>query len=257
MNINTFLKGKGGRVLYWAALGLLAAVFLFAAFMIFRHFYDARRSAGQFEQLAELMEQTQPETPQAAEPTPAEKYASVMAQNEDFVGWIKIPDTRIDYPVVQSPNSPNYYLRRGFDKKYSYYGVPYAAEHCEIQTSDNVVIYGHNMNNGSMFSDLEKYRSKSFYEGHRYITFDTLEDFGTYEIIAVFRTAAGSKDEFKYFIFDDGDAEEFNAYVSECKARSLYSIETSAQDGDRLITLSTCEYTRENGRLVVVAKKIA
>ena len=250
-------KIKARKALFWVLLGMLAAVFIFSAFMIFRHFYDARRSAGQFEQLTDLTEQTQPETPQATEPSPKEKYASVLAQNEDFVGWIKIPDTRIDYPVVQTPHSPNYYLRRGFDKKYSYYGVPYAAEHCDVYTSDNVVIYGHNMNNGSMFSDLEKYRSQSFYEGHRYITFDTLEEFGTYEIIAVFQTAAGAKNEFKYFIFDDGNAEEFNAYVKECKARSLYSIDASAQDGDRLITLSTCEYTRENGRLVVVAKKIA
>lgn len=251
-----FLNSKTGRILYWVALGIFAAVFLFAAFMIFRYFYDAEKSAGQFEELTALTEQAQPETSQATEPTPKEKYASVLAQNEDFVGWIKIPDTRIDYPVVQTPHSPNYYLRRGFDKKYSYYGVPYAAESCDVYTSDNVVIYGHNMTNGSMFSDLEKYRSKSFYEGHRYITFDTLEDFGTYEIIAVFQTVAGSENEFEYFIFDDGDAEEFNAYVAECKARSLYDTGVTAQDGDRLITLSTCEYTHENGRLAVVAKKI-
>lgn len=261
MNIKTFLNTKSGRILYWTVFGLLVAVFLFAAFMIARHFYEAEKSAEQFEELSALTEQVQPESSpeevtEPAEPTAAEKYASVLAQNDDFVGWIKIEGTKIDYPVVQTPHKQNYYLRRGFDKKYSYYGVPYAAENCNVNTSDNVVIYGHNMNNGTMFSDLEKYRSKSYFESHRYITFDTLEGFGTYEIIAVFQTVAKSKNEFEYFMFDDGTAEEFNDYVQKCKELSYYDTGVTAVDGDRLITLSTCEYSHENGRLAVVAKKI-
>ncbi len=251
-----FLNTKSGKILYWCLVGILAAVFLLAAFMIARHFYEAERSAGQFEDLTALTQEAVSETPEAKEPTAAEKYAPVLAQNEDFVGWIKIEGTRIDYPVVQSTYKANYYLRRGFDKKYSYYGVPYVAELCEMETSDNIIIYGHNMNNGSMFSDLEKYRSEKFWQEHRYITFDTLQGFGTYEILAVFQTAAGAKDEFAYHKFADGSREDFDQYVSKCKALSLYDTGVTAQKGDRLITLSTCEYTRENGRFAVVAKKI-
>lgn len=254
--MKVFWNKKVGRVLYWCLVGLLGAVFLFAAFMIARHFHEARRSAGQFEDLTALTQEAVPETPEAKLPTVEEKYAPVLAQNEDFVGWIKIEGTKIDYPVVQTPDRPNYYLRRGFDKKYSYYGVPYVAELCDMETSDNIIIYGHNMNNGSMFSDLEKYRSEKFWQEHRYITFDTLYGFGTYEILAVFKTAAGAKDEFSYHKFADGNQEGFDQYISQCKAMSLYDTGVTAQKGDRLITLSTCEYTRENGRFAVVAKKI-
>lgn len=249
------MKGKAGKVLYWCLMGLLLAVFLFAAFMVARHFYDEKKSEGQFDSLAELTQQ-EPENSTTKEPTSAEKYASVLAENDDFVGWIRIPETRIDYPVVQTPDSPNYYLRRGFDKKYSYYGVPYVAEICTIDNCDNTIIYGHNMTNGSMFSDLQKYSSKEFWQGHRYIQFDTMEGFGVYEIIAVFKTAAGAKNEFKYYTFAEGDEQAFNDYVAECKARSLYDTGLTAQKGDRLITLSTCEYSRDNGRMAVVAKKI-
>ncbi len=251
-----FLKSKAGRVLYWCLMGLLLAVFLVAAFMIARHFYEEKKSAEQFDSLVKLTQPAEPQTPQVKEPTAAEKYASVLAQNDDFVGWIRIPETRIDYPVVQTPDSPNYYLRRGFDKKYSYYGVPYVAEICTIDDCDNTIIYGHNMTNGSMFSDLQKYRSKEFWQGHRYVQFDTMEGFGVYEIIAVFKTAAGAKNEFKYYKFADGDEQAFADYVAECKSRSLYDTGVTAVEGDRLITLSTCEYSRDNGRMAIVAKKI-
>lgn len=254
-----FWNKKAGRVLYWCLVGLLVAIFLFAGFMIGRHFYEAEKSEGQFEDLAELTQQQPPETerPEFREPTAAEKYAPVLAQNEDFVGWIKIEGTRIDYPVVQSTYKANYYLRRGFDKKYSYYGVPYASEICEIATSDHITVYGHNMNNGSMFSDLEKYRSKEFWEGHRYIQFDTLSGYGTYEILAVVKTVAGAEDEFEYYKFVDGNEQEFERFVDECKAYALYETGVTAAEGDRLITLSTCEYSKKNGRLAVIAKKIA
>ena len=251
-----FMKGKTGKTLYWCLMGLLLAVFLFAAFMIVRHFHDEKKSAGQFDSLVELTQKAETQTSENKEPTAAEKYASVLAENDDFVGWIRIPETRIDYPVVQTPDSPNYYLRRGFDKKYSYYGVPYAAEICVIGDCDNTIIYGHNMTNGSMFSDLQKYSSKEFWQGHRYIQFDTMEGFGVYEIIAVFKTAAGAKNEFKYYKFAEGDEQAFDDYVAECKARSLYDTGLTAEKGDRLITLSTCEYSRKDGRMAVVAKKI-
>lgn len=238
------------RLIYWALMGLLAAIFVLSAVMIGLHFYEAQKSAGQFEELVELTE-----TEDEQNPTPAECYASILAQNADLVGWIKIGGTVIDYPVMQTPDTPNYYLRRGFDKQYSYYGVPYAAEHCDVDDSENVVIYGHNMKNGTMFSDLENYSDPAFYESHKLIRFDTLRAFGTYEIIAVFRTTADS--DFDYHTFAGGTEEEFNEYVSRCKELALYNTGATAAYGDKLLTLSTCEYTKNNGRFVVVAKKIA
>ncbi len=235
---------------------VLSLIFLGSAFMVARHYYEASKSASQFQQLAETTTPKQEDAPER-EPTPADLYGEAAAQNEDMVGWIRIEGTVIDYPVMQTPDRPNYYLRRGFDKKYSYYGVPYAAENCDVNNSANVVIHGHNMKNGSMFSDLEKYLKRSFYDEHSLIQFDTLERFGTYQIIAVFKATPEQILAFNYAGFADGTEEEFDAYIEYCKELSLYEIEDTAAYGDRLITLSTCEYTTENGRLVIVAKKIA
>ena len=235
---------------------MLIAIFLFSGSMIAYYLYDGHQSKNQYQQLSQMVH-PQAVLPGAKEPTAAEKYAPLPEKNEDFIGWIKIEGTRVDYPVVQKQDAKNYYLRRGFDKKYSYYGVPYAFEDATFQEADNFVIFGHHMDNGSMFSDLVQYTSKEFYEQHKQIRFDTLDGFGTYEIIAVLKTVAGGENEFQYYKFSKAaSADEFESYVAECKSRSLYSIDATAKYGDKLITLSTCEYSKENGRLAVVAKRI-
>ena len=125
--------------------------------------------------------------------------------------------------------------------------------------TDNLVIYGHHMSNGSMFAHLEKFKSKDFWGEHRMITFNTLTDKQEYEIIAVFRTVVytDSPDAFKFYRFVDAEnAEEFNSFVAKCKELSFYDTGVTAEYGDKLITLSTCEYSRNNSRLVVVAKHI-
>ena len=182
------------RIICYIFLALFSLVFLVSAFMLVRHFADEKKSEQSFEELNVLVPD-QPETETQTEPTPADVYGAVYEQNTDLVGWIRIDGTTLDYPVMQTKGRTNYYLRRGFDKKYSYFGVPYAAENCDVNTSSNVVIYGHNMENGTMFAALRNYTSKSFYEQNKYITFDTLEQFGTYEIISVFKGFINSRKE--------------------------------------------------------------
>ena len=226
-----------------------AALFLFSGIMLCRQYADEKQSTEAFEQVAALVEtESAPaDTPQETEPLSElaafEKYRAVQAQNSDFVGWLSIPGTSIDYPVMQTVDKPNFYLKRGFDKQYSDY---------------NCVIYGHHMNNGTMFADLCKYESEGFYQEHKTIHFDTLSGFGEYEIVAVFKTVAYSEQGFKYYHFTRAEsAEDFDDYIAQCKALSLYDTGVTAEYGDRLITLSTCEYSRKNGRMVVVAKRIA
>lgn len=256
MKFKQFLESKIGKIVYWSVLIALAAVFLFSGATIALYYLDGQQSEKQFQELSQMV-QTDVDRPDGEQPAAAQKYAPLLEQNEDFIGWIKIEGTRIDYPVVQRRESRNYYLRRGFDKKYSYYGTPFAFEDAAFEEADNFVLYGHHMDNGSMFSDLMKYKSAAFYQEHKYITFDTLQGYGTYEIIAVLKTVAGGENEIHYYKFSKAaSAEDFDAYVAECKARSLYDIETTAQYGDKLITLSTCEYSKENGRLAVVAKRV-
>ena len=130
-------------------------------------------------------------------------------------------------------------------------------ENCKLGLSDNCIIYGHHMQDGSMFADLCKFESEDFYKEHPTIHFDTLAGYGEYEIVCVFKTAAYSADGFKYYHFvDAAGAEEFNSFLSTCQSLALYDTGVSAEYGDRLITLSTCEYSRTNGRMVIVAKLV-
>ena len=241
-----------------------AALFLFSGVMLYRQYADEKQSAEAFDNIAALVQNETPpaDEPQETEPpqpeqTAFEKYAAVYEQNSDFVGWISIDGTNIDYPVMQTIDNLNYYLKHSFEKQYSDYGVPYVQENCDLEFSDNCVIYGHHMNNGSMFADLCKYADEDFYRAHKTIRFDTLSGFGEYEVIAAFKTVAYSEQGFKYYHFVNADsAEDFDAYIAKCKGLALYDTGVTAEYGDKLITLSTCEYSRQNGRMVVVAKKI-
>ena len=108
-----------------------------------------------------------------------------------------------------------------------------------------------------MFADLCKFESEDFYKEHKTIHFDTLAGYGEYEIVCAFKTAAYAADGFKYYHFvDAADAAEFNSFLSSCQSLALYDTGVSAEYGDKLITLSTCEYSRSNGRMVIVARLV-
>ena len=255
---------------------LFTALFLFSGIMAMRQYKDTKQSAEAFNAVADLVKpaptpvltsvedatgEDGTDTPASYEPAPEltayDKYAAVYEQNSDFIGWISVEDTKINYPVMQTPGNRDFYLKHAFDKSYSEYGVPYMQENCKLGLSDNCVIYGHHMQDGSMFADLCKYESEDFYKEHKTIHFDTLAGFGEYEIVCVFKTAAYSADGFKYYHFvDAADAAEFNSFLSTCQSLALYDTGVSAEYGDKLITLSTCEYSRSNGRMVIVAKLV-
>ena len=184
-----------------------------------------------------------------------EKYGALFEQNQDFIGWISIDGTNINYPVMQTPDNPDYYLKHSFEKTWSDYGVPYIDEACIMGISNNVVIYGHHMNDGSMFAELCNYTDEDFWREHPTIHFDTLSSFGEYEIVAVFKFNT-NKETFKYNEWATMNEAEFSEYMEEVHARQLYDTGIDAKYGDQLLTLSTCEYTYKNGRFVVVAKKV-
>ena len=221
-----------------AAVCLLGAT-AFCGYHIYDHYAHEAEQTEAFEQIAEVVEQAQTgeEAPQ---------------------GWISIAGTKLNYPVMQTPNNPNFYLKHNFEKAYSDLGTPYIQENCNIAESDNLVIYGHHIKGGKMFGALNDYKSKSFYEEHKTILFDTLTEQAEYEIVAVFKTVAYSSEGFRYYDFVNAEnAEAFDEYIAKCKELALYDTGVSAEYGDRLITLSTCEYSAQNGRLVVVAKKVS
>ena len=131
---------------------------------------------------------------------------------------------------------------------------------CDIKApSTNYIIYGHNMRSGKMFGSLDQYANEKFYRNHKTIEFDTIYEEGTYEVMYVFRSRVYQKDEvvFKYYQFIEAySEEEFNSNMNEMAAMSLYDTGVTASYGDQLLTLSTCDYVEEDGRFVVVAKRI-
>ena len=187
------------------------------------------------------------------------EYETVYLMNTDMVGWMRIDDTKVNYPVMQTPDWTDYYLHRNFEKEYSAHGCLYVREVCDVEhPSDNLTIYGHKMKDGSMFAPLFDYKEKSFWETHKTIHFDTVTEHHTYEIFSVFVTTASVGQGFPYHEFvDAADAAQFDDYVANCKQLALYDTGITPQYGDKLITLSTCEYSQVNGRLVVVAKRVS
>lgn len=280
------------RWLFTVLIILFSLIFLVSGYFLLDYYLASRKNKNTFDELSQIMNQAmppvtepvsgpsqQPDDPNApspeTEPTaPAlvevtnpdtgetlmvlPEFAELYNLNNHIVGWIKIGDTDINYPVMQTPNMTDYYLYRGYDRQYSRHGCIYVREECDVFTpSDNITIYGHRMGDGTMFNDLHDYADPDFYEENRYITFNTLTERHTYEIFSIFRVSSTVGHPFQYHMFvDAADEEEFNEFIANCHAYSSYDTGVTASYGDKLITLSTCEYTQVNGRLVVVAKRI-
>ena len=187
------------------------------------------------------------------------KYEAVYQKNKKVVGWLSIPDTKIDYPVMQTVNN-DYYLDHNFDQEYDKNGSIFLDKDCDPgHPNDNMIIYGHHMKSGKMFGNLNYYAKESYYEEHPYINFDTIYEEGTYQVMYVFRSQIYNEEDivFKYYKFIDATSEdEFYSNLEEMQAISLYDTGVRAVYGDKLITLSTCDSSANNGRFVVVAKKI-
>lgn len=188
-----------------------------------------------------------------------DEYKMLYSLNQKLIGWIKIDDTYIDYPVLQTSNN-EYYMNHNFDQEQDKNGSIFLDMDCTIlPRSTNLILYGHHMRSGRMFGQLNKYSSEEFYKEHKYIQFDTIYERGTYEVMYVFRSKIYEESEivFKYYQFINANSEtEFNSYMREMAAMSLYDTGVTAEYGDELLTLSTCDYYTDYGRFVVVAKRI-
>ena len=177
-------------------------------------------------------------------------------RNRDLVGWIRVNNTNINYPVMQRDY---YYLRRNFNRNTSSYGTPFLAPYCVIRQTDNLIIYGHHIKSGKMFADLDRYKSKSYYDNHKFIELYSLESNSTirhtYEICYVLKKNADNNG-FKFYNYFNMSNEEFKEYKIQCNKLALYNTNNEINYGDQLITLVTCEYSQKNGRIVVIGRKI-
>ena len=193
------------------------------------------------------------------EPTVLPEYAALYEQNSDFFGWLRIDDTPVNYPVMFTPDDPEFYLNRSFDRKNSGSGIPFIDGAC-FEGCGNYLMYGHHMQNGTVFAVLPEYEDPEFWQEHKTIFFDTVYEHGEYEVIAAFRGEAvgEAEDGFRYYRYTDlTDPAVFAEYMEQVKAAAAFDTGLTAEYGDELITLSTCNYHTANGRFVVVAKRCA
>ena len=262
-------RTKPGKRPWYVILGMLSSSVLLVVslFMLGSSLLDLAESQAAFEALAARVEgetkNFKAPTVQAA-PTPDETtavlspYGALKDENSDFFGWVKIEGTKVDYPVMYTPQEPEYYLRRAFDKSDSISGVPFL-DGSYIEGGNHYLVYGHNMKNGTMFHALLDYAKPEFWKEHPTIAFDTLQEDGTYTVIGAFYSRVYYQDEtgvFRFYSYPDlSDPELFQEYVGHVEAASLYDTGVPAAYGDTLLTLVTCSYHTENGRFVVVARK--
>lgn len=206
----------------------------------------------------QVFEETKEEEPdpETEEDRRFQGYEALHSENPDMAGWIRIDGTVIDYPVMHTPEDPEFYLYRDFQKAESAYGMIFIDGECRLDgTSPNLLIYGHHMRNGSMFAGIQDYDSRDFWQEHPLIQFDTLTESGCYQVIGAFKRPAGELDEsFKKMLLAETE-EDYNRLLSYIKQWNFYDTELQASWPEPLITLTTCEYTQKDGRFFVVAKK--
>ena len=196
----------------------------------------------------------------AASAEAMEQVRAVAADNADTIGWLRIDGTNINNVVMFAPDTPGKYLHMDFYGKWSYRGTLYVAENCDVRTADNILIYGHHMKDGSMFAALLNYADDTFWEEHPTIRFDTLEETGTYQVLAAFYIDVSLSEDGVAFPFYEytglRDEAIFQEYLAQVGDRALYSTGVTAEFGEQLLTLSTCSYNTSDERFVVVAKQV-
>lgn len=249
-------KRRGNSLGYNVAIVVCLLVFLASGGMLAKRFWEDRQAENEFAALQSLIDtETTPQTVETGESNSA-KFAALREQNSDCIGWISIEGTNLDFPVMFAPDSKDYYLRRDFNKEYSVYGVPYLDEKTTLganDASENLIVYGHNMKTGTIFGCLTDYKKAETYTEHPCIEFDTVYGDGTYQVFAAFAIDVVADPTFVYNQYVDLDEEQYNAYLDEVIARSDVDSGIRPTYGQQLLTLSTCEYSSDNGRYVVVA----
>lgn len=188
-------------------------------------------------------------------------YNRLFDLNEDMIGWLTIPDTDIDYPVMQTMEDEEYYLYRDFYGNQDKSGCLLLDTDSDISAeSNNLIIHGHSMHNGTMFGKLTDYGDSEYGREHNKIYFYTRDgESREYEVLAVFYSQiyGVNQDVFKYYQFFEAQTQqEFDDFYYNIMKLKLYDTGVEAEYGDELITLSTCAYHTDNGRFVVVGKRV-
>lgn len=263
------------RLLFGALSLLLSAVVVFCGVQIWQEYSSRQKDIDAFAELAELAEITEPDEPkenaepdgdkdtdeefdfemseESDDPTPTVRHDILLLvnQNSDCIGWISIENTAVDYPVMHTPDWPQKYLRMNFYQQYSDSGVPFLDYRCTLD-SDNLIIFGHNMRNGTMFSALKDYLNEGHLASHPTILFETKD--GAHEF-TIFAIACVDKLDSWYSFINAESEDAFNEAVQRIIQIAYYTNGDAPKYGDRLLTLSTCYGSTRSSRLIIIAKE--
>lgn len=184
-------------------------------------------------------------------------YTALKKKNEDCIGWITIKNTIINYPIMYKQGDNDFYLDHNFAKEYSIAGTPFVDGNCDPKKENShLIIYAHHMRNGSMFAQLEKYKEKEFYDKNKTITVYIENKKYTYEVFGA--NAISAIDDYELYDFSRLETEEgYKKYIEEIKEKVAYDTENEPQENEPLLLLSTCDYTKKEGRMIVIAKRIS
>lgn len=267
-------KGLPIRGILMVIFGL---IFVFSGYMVLSTELEGRQEQSAFDELSRMMaestqivqpsEQAEQENVSAASETEdpdtisaqvqakLDWYSQLQEQYPDFCAWLTVPGTDVDYPVMYTPDVPDYYLHRAFDGSTAKSGTPFLGDGCDVD-SDCVLVYGHNMKNGTMFGSLDEYKDKTFGRENPQICFDTPEGVRTYTIFAAVKCSIPGLEEdgMRYYNYaGDLDEEQYAEIVGWLTEQSLYDLGDAPEHGEQIIILSTCSYHTDEGRFLVAA----
>ncbi len=257
-------------------LGVVTTVFsiiLIACLIsVFSQLYTENKEKEEFRQLADIVKEETTETENIRKPNilkvgnfdvenrseqpmyyttdyQPHSISELTSMNSGCFGWISITGTNINYPVMHTPDNPQKYLNRNFDGEYSISGVPFLDGRC-TSTSTNLIIYGHHMNNGTMFADLCNYTDYSYFTEHPTVVLETKDGAFAYSVFSVMKVK--SDDDWYKFLTTDLD-KTYEKWISYAKTKSLYNTEITPVYGQQILTLSTCYGYNQDDRILVLA----
>lgn len=269
------MKKHKGEIQTGIVIGIFSVIIIACLISIFSRMYTENKEKEEFRQIAEIVtEETTDATieetirkpnllkvsdcgngVQEESPMYSSTYfqphsvSNLLSMNSECFGWISIAGTNINYPVMHTPSNPQKYLNRNFYGEYSYSGTPFLDARCSAD-STNLIIYGHHMNNGTMFADLCNYTDYSYFTEHPTVVLETKDGAFVYSVFSVMKV----KSDDDWYKFTAVETEKsYEKWISYAKTKSLYSTEITPVYGQQILTLSTCYEYNQDDRILVLA----
>lgn len=269
------MKKYKGKIQMGIVIGIFSIIIIACLISIFLRMYTENKEKEEFRQIAEIITEETTDTTigetvrksnllkvsdsdsevQAEQTVYYTTYyeshsiSELISMNSECFGWISISGTNINYPVMHTPSNSQKYLNRNFYGEYSYSGTPFLDSRCSAD-STNLIIYGHHMNNGTMFADLCNYTEYSYFTEHPTVVLETKDVVFAYSVFSVMKV----KSDDSWYKFVNVDLEKtYEKWVSYAKSKSLYNTGITPVYGQQILTLSTCYGYNQDNRILVLA----